>query len=76
MQRVQIFWNGSDEDFRVASSRPQRGAAPKEPHPNAATSRFKDIVFQDGSSFALEKRLRDGFPDRFTTVEQLARRLP
>jgi hypothetical protein len=39
---------------------------------HAAVARFKDIVIQDGSSFALKKNLRDVFPGRFTTIEPAA----
>ena len=42
------------------------------PEGNAAVARFKDIVIQDGSSFALKKELRDVFPGRFTTIEPAA----
>jgi hypothetical protein len=42
------------------------------PEGKAAISRFKDIVIQDGSSFALKKKLRDVFPGRFTTSEPAA----
>jgi hypothetical protein len=42
------------------------------PEGHAAVSRFKDIVIQDGSSFALKKKLRDVFPGRFTTIEPAA----
>ena len=42
------------------------------PEGHAAVSRFKDIVIQDGSSFALKKKLRDVFPERFTTIEPAA----
>lgn len=42
------------------------------PEGHAAVARFKDIVIQDGSSFALKKKLRDVFPGRFTTVEPAA----
>ena len=35
----------------------------------AAVARFKDIVIQDGSSFALKQTLRGTFPGRFTTIE-------
>jgi hypothetical protein len=42
------------------------------PDGHAAISRFKDFVIQDGSSFALKKKLRDVFPGRFTTVEPSA----
>jgi Transposase DDE domain len=37
-----------------------------------AVARFKDIVIQDGSSFAVKKQLRATFPGRFTTVEPAA----
>jgi len=43
-----------------------------EPDGHTAIARFKDIVIQDGSSFALKKALRDVFPGRFTTVEPAA----
>jgi hypothetical protein len=42
------------------------------PDGQAAVARFKDIVVQDGSSFALKKKLRDAFPGRFTTIEPAA----
>ena len=42
------------------------------PEGHTAVSRFKDIVIQDGSSFALKKKLRDVFPGRFTTIEPAA----
>ncbi len=42
------------------------------PDGHAAVSRFKDFVVQDGSSFALKKKLRDVFPGRFTTAEPAA----
>jgi hypothetical protein len=42
------------------------------PTGHTAVSRFKDIVIQDGSSFALKKKLRDVFPGRFTTSEPAA----
>jgi len=42
------------------------------PEGHAAVARFKDIVIQDGSSFALKKKLRNVFPGRFTTVEPAA----
>jgi hypothetical protein len=42
------------------------------PEGHAAVSRFKDIVIQDGSSFALKKQLRDAFPGRFTATEPAA----
>lgn len=37
------------------------------PEGHAAVARFKDIVIQDGSSFAIKRNLRDVFPGRFTT---------
>jgi hypothetical protein len=42
------------------------------PEGHTAVSRFKDIVIQDGSSFAVKKKLRDVFPGRFTTIEPAA----
>jgi len=42
------------------------------PDGSAAVARFKDIVIQDGSSFALKKKLREIFPGRFTTIEPAA----
>ena len=42
------------------------------PEGHTAVARFKDIVIQDGSSFALKKQLRDVFPGRFTTIEPAA----
>jgi hypothetical protein len=42
------------------------------PEGRVAVARFKDIVIQDGSSFALKKTLRDVFPGRFTTIEPAA----
>jgi hypothetical protein len=42
------------------------------PDGHAAVSRFRDFVIQDGSSFALKKKLRDVFPGRFTTIEPSA----
>lgn len=42
------------------------------PEGHAAVARFKDILIQDGSSFALKKALRDVFPGRFTTIEPAA----
>jgi hypothetical protein len=42
------------------------------PDGHSAVSRFKDFVIQDGSSFALKKKLRDVFPGRFTTREPAA----
>ncbi|MEK7736308.1 MAG: IS4 family transposase [Pseudomonadota bacterium] len=40
-----------------------------EPEGHTAAARFRDIVIQDGSSFALKRTLRDVFPGRFTTIE-------
>lgn len=42
------------------------------PEGTAAVARFKDILIQDGSSFALKKTLRHVFPGRFTTIEPAA----
>jgi hypothetical protein len=42
------------------------------PEGHAAVSRFKDIVIQDGSSFALKRALQDVFSGRFTTCEPAA----
>ena len=42
------------------------------PEGRTALARFKDIVIQDGSSFALKKQLRDAFPGRFTTKDPAA----
>ncbi len=42
------------------------------PEGQTAVARFKDIVIQDGSSFALKKQLRGAFPGRFTTIEPAA----
>ena len=39
---------------------------------HTAVARFKDIVIQDGSSFALKDKLRDVFPGRFTTNKPAA----
>ena len=36
-----------------------------------AVARFKDIVIQDGSSFALKKQLRDVLPGRFMLKDRL-----
>ena len=38
-----------------------------EPDGERAVAQFRDIVIQDGSSFALKRALRDVFPGRFTT---------
>lgn len=43
-----------------------------EPEDRAAVSCFKDLVIQDGSSFALKKTLSGTFPGRFTTVDPAA----
>ena len=37
-----------------------------------AVARFRDIVIQDGSSFALKSTLHTVFPGRFTTIEPAA----
>jgi hypothetical protein len=42
------------------------------PEGHTAVARFKDILIQDGSSFALKKALRDVYPGRFTTKEPAA----
>jgi hypothetical protein len=42
------------------------------PEGHVAIARFKDIVIQDGSSFALKQTLRGTFPGRFTTIEPAA----
>jgi hypothetical protein len=42
------------------------------PEGHVAVARFKDIVIQDGSSFALKQTLRGTFPGRFTTIEPAA----
>ena len=42
------------------------------PEPGSALARFKDILVQDGSSFALKDGLRGAFPGRFTTLEPAA----
>ncbi len=42
------------------------------PEGRTAVSRFKDIVIQSGSSFALKKKLRDGFPARLKAIEPAA----
>jgi len=43
-----------------------------EPEGMTAVARFKDIVIQDGSSFAVKKKLKEVFPGRFTTIEPAA----
>jgi hypothetical protein len=43
-----------------------------EPESRAVVSRFKDLVIQDGSSFALKRTLSEVFPGRFTTVDPAA----
>ena len=42
------------------------------PEPGTAVSAFKDIIIQDGSSFALKDDLRESFPGRFTTTDPAA----
>lgn len=42
------------------------------PTGQTAVARFKDIVIQDGSSFALKTQLRDAFPGRFTATDPAA----
>lgn len=42
------------------------------PRPGGLLAQFKDIVIQDGTSFALKDALRDVFPGRFTTAEPAA----
>jgi hypothetical protein len=42
------------------------------PEGRTAVARFADIVIQDGSSFAVKKKLRAVFPGRFTTIEPAA----
>ena len=42
------------------------------PAGRTALARFKDIVIQDGSSFAVKHKLRGVFPGRFTTTEPAA----
>jgi hypothetical protein len=42
-------------------------SVPLAPEGQTAVARFKDIAIRDGSSFALEKQLRDVFPARCTT---------
>jgi Transposase DDE domain len=42
------------------------------PEGQRAVARFKDIVIQDGSSFALKPTLHRRFPGRFTTIEPAA----
>lgn len=39
---------------------------------DAAVARFKDIVIQDGSSFALKNSLESAFPGRFTNIQPAA----
>jgi len=38
-----------------------------EPDGEQATARFRDLVIEDGSSFAVKRALKDLFPGRFTT---------
>ena len=42
------------------------------PEGETAVARFRDIVIQDGSSFALKPAQRGAFPGRFTTIEPAA----
>ena len=42
------------------------------PEGQRAVARFKDIVIQDGSSFAVKPALSGTFPGRFTTIEPAA----
>jgi hypothetical protein len=42
------------------------------PEGHAAVARFKDIVIQDGSSFALKKALKNVFSGRFTNCDPAA----
>lgn len=42
------------------------------PEGHKAIARFKDIVIQDGSSFAIKNALRDVLPGRFTTIKPAA----
>ena len=42
------------------------------PEGHRAVARFRDIVIQDGSSFALKAQLQEAFPGRFTTLEPAA----
>lgn len=39
-----------------------------QPEGTCAVARFKDIVIQDGSSFAVKHKLREAFPGRFTAI--------
>ncbi len=43
-----------------------------EPEGDSAVARFKDIVIQDGSSFALKNCLEGAFPGRFTNIQPAA----
>jgi hypothetical protein len=43
-----------------------------EPEGEAAVAHFKDIVIQDGSSFALKNCLEGAFPGRFTNIQPAA----
>jgi hypothetical protein len=54
---------------RLVEQLTSRSLAPED---HTAVARFKDIVIQDGSSFALKQQLRDVFPGRFTTSEPAA----
>ena len=42
------------------------------PEGERAVARFRDIVIQDGSSFAVKSALQATFPGRFTTIEPAA----
>lgn len=42
------------------------------PDPESPLAKFKDIVIQDGTSFALKETLQGVFPGRFKTVEPAA----
>jgi len=42
------------------------------PRPDGPVAEFEDIVIQDGTSFALEDRLKAVFPGRFKTVDPAA----
>ncbi len=42
------------------------------PVPSSALARFKDIIIQDGSSFAVKDSLKATYPGRFTTISPAA----
>jgi len=42
------------------------------PVPTSALAQFKDIIIQDGSSFALKDSLKTTYPGRFTTISPAA----